>query len=195
MSHEALMRDPSKHYITTYSGLSVYPLSPTPETISIIDIAHQSSCDARFSGATRDFYSVAQHQVVASMVAEAWFGAGCIEAKQSLLHDATEAYLRDIPAGVKHLPQLAGYRDIEDGLAQCIFGRFDVEWPMSPSIKLIDKKLAATEAVSLLLTKPDWLGVGDYEPILGLEIFPLPPKAAEAAFLRRFQDLFGPINA
>jgi len=77
-------------FIQTYSGKRIDFENPDPDQIDIVDIAHGLSNLCRFSGQSKYFYSVAQHSFYVSLV--------CKENKlQALLHDATEAYMADVP--------------------------------------------------------------------------------------------------
>lgn len=51
-------------YMTTYTGLRFYPFHPRREDVRIEDIAHHLALTCRWSGAVREFYSVAQHSVL-----------------------------------------------------------------------------------------------------------------------------------
>lgn len=64
------------------------------------DIAHALSMNCRFNGHTSEFYSVAEHSMLVSAIV--YFLGGSNEQKlEGLLHDATEAYLSDVPAPFK----------------------------------------------------------------------------------------------
>jgi hypothetical protein len=85
--------------ITTFSGVLFRPLLPNPDDIRIADIAHALSQQYRFAGHTRTFYSVAEHSVRVSLLCRP------DDALWGLLHDASEAFLTDVPAPpiqVKH---------------------------------------------------------------------------------------------
>src|SRR6185503_5589264 len=56
---------------------------------------------SRFGGHTRAFYSVAQHSVIVSQLVEER-GGDAEDAFAALMHDATEAYLGDMPHPIKH---------------------------------------------------------------------------------------------
>lgn len=87
-------------WVQTFTGRRVELLAPDPETIAIEDISHALARINRFSGATREAYSVAQHSLhVAELVARETDDPRVILA--ALLHDAHEAYLGDITSPVK----------------------------------------------------------------------------------------------
>lgn len=72
-----------------------YPLALTPDQVHLEDIAHALALKCRWTGHTREFYSVAQHSVhVAELLPPHLQMAG-------LLHDAAEAYLPDVASPIK----------------------------------------------------------------------------------------------
>ncbi len=77
-------------WIQVRSGRKFHPLDPRPEDVDINDIAHALSNLCRFTGHCTDFYSVAQHSVIASQIVPP------ASALAALLHDASEAYMGDI---------------------------------------------------------------------------------------------------
>lgn len=86
-------------FIETYTGRKFYPLSDEPD-FHAEDIAHALAMCCRYNGHGRHFYSVAEHSVIVALLmkdlhlGDPWEG---------LFHDATEAYLSDIPAPFKQL--------------------------------------------------------------------------------------------
>lgn len=164
------------------SGNRFYPLSPTPELIEIEDIAHALGNLCRFGGHTREFYSVAQHCVMCSLVTDAE------SALAALLHDATEAYLVDVPKPIKNL--LPAYINIEDSLATCIEEKFGL-LPgalCSKAVKDVDARMLVTEAVKLLgLEDPaEW---GYSQKPFECDMTPWPPELAKRYYLNRFRQL------
>lgn len=105
-------------WICTASGQKFWPLDPRVGDYKMEDIAHSLSLMCRFNGHTKYFYSVAQHCVhVLQLVkmrldAMNWRNRERHDAKRwALLHDATEAYLCDIPRPLKL--SIVGYKEAE----------------------------------------------------------------------------------
>ena len=88
-------------YLQTVSGRFVNPFDPDPEQIDIDDIARALANVCRFGGHTRHFYSVAQHSVIVSRLVEER-GGDIEDTFAALMHDASEAYLGDMPHPIKH---------------------------------------------------------------------------------------------
>lgn len=124
-------------HLRTISGAFVDPLAPDPDLIHVEDIAHALSHQCRFGGHAPHFYSVAQHSVeVAHLVPEAL-------RLQALMHDASEAYLVDVPRPVK--ARLPGYLAIEEHLMHVVAARFGFAWPLSEVVRLADDAQLAWE--------------------------------------------------
>jgi hypothetical protein len=174
-------------WITTYpSGFAFYPFDPRLEEISIEDIAHHLSNICRWTGATREFYSVAEHSVRMSKIAiDSTIQRWC------LLHDAAEAYLNDMSTPVKRM--LPDYKDAELRIELFIARKFDLPWPMPPLVKRFDMTLLATERRDLILrptdkaVKPEELSIKAHET----HITPLLPQYARKQFMTRYRNLWG----
>ncbi|HET8688901.1 MAG TPA: hypothetical protein VFM18_20005, partial [Methanosarcina sp.] len=129
-------------YIETASGKRVFFLEPDPEQIDIKDIALALSRIPRFNGHTNRFYSVAEH---------CWIGHRFITDRYKLaflLHDATEAYLCDIPSPIKQY--LPDYKKIEEGLERAIADKFMLDFPMNDVVKYMDLAMLSVEAQHLI---------------------------------------------
>lgn len=170
----------ARTWIQTFTGRQVWPLNPRVEDICLEDVAHALANQCRYTGHTRQFYSVAQHSFLAS--------DHCPEAPLwALLHDAAEAYLCDVSRPVKGY--LANYREAEERLERVIAEKFGLPWPMPEAVKVIDLKLLATERRDLMNTPPiPWVSTRDVEP-LAERIAPWPADVAENLFLMRFREL------
>lgn len=131
--------------IRTFKGHYLNVFDPKPESIDIEDIAHALSHVCRFAGHTRIFYSVAQHSIeVMKMCSRENRLAG-------LLHDASEAYMCDLPRPIKrNLPE---YKNIEENLMGVIAQKFGLEYPFHPEIKKADEYQLHIEYCFLMNTE------------------------------------------
>lgn len=167
------------NFIQLYSGKSMYFLEPKEEDIDIFDIAHTLSLLCRYGGHCREFYSVAQHSV---HCAEQASPENKLEA---LLHDATEAYLVDMPRPIKQV--LPGYKDIERNLDIVIRKKFDLPDVMTPEVHYIDNAVLATEKRDLM--QPSERPWADLPPPYEFKITPWTPEVARETFEKMFWNL------
>jgi uncharacterized protein len=174
-------------YLQTVSGRWVNPLDPDPAQFDIEDIARALGNLCRFGGHCRVFYSVAQHSVIVSELVEQR-GGDVEDVFAALMHDASEAYLGDMPHPLKHRSPLgAAFREAEDHLEAALRERFSIKADV-PEIKRADRALLATERRAFSAERWQWPELDGVEP-LDLELTALPPQAAATAFLRRFAEL------
>lgn len=191
-------------WMQTYTGRKFYPQTPEPGMIDIRDIAHGLSLTCRFGGQCDGFYSVAQHCVVMLHYAQCSHfhdhpakGLTTKELKilqrDVLMHDATEAYLGDMPSPVKAL--LPDFKRMEDKLDVVIRRTFDLPEEKHPLVKVLDTGLVVTELRVLcgprpadaLIEVPELPGI-DY---IADEVAPAwKPKVAERNFLNAYKRLF-----
>lgn len=167
-------------WMQTYTGRQFWPLDPRPADIDIMDIAHHLSLICRFGGASREFYSVAQHSVLVSERCDP------ADALWGLLHDAAEAYVGDM---VRPLKRSIGspFEWIEKGVQRTICDVFDLEWEKPDSVRVADERMLFTEARDLVHLGPNgWSHPA--EPYAD-EIVPMSPVEAETAFRLRFAEL------
>lgn len=183
--YDALPKD-NEPWIQTYSGRRFHPLNPYWGAIVLEDISHALSMQCRFSGHVKKFYSVAQHSVLVSYICDS------ADALWGLMHDASEAYLVDIPSPLKRSATFSAYRLLENQMQKVICKRFGLSEDEPPSVKKADKILLSTEARDLMgpLHK-DW--VQPTEP-LPFRIDPLPQQEAKNLFMKRFFELTNDTN-
>ena len=109
----------------TYTGLQIEALSPKVEQIDITDIAHALSRQCRYGGMCKNHYSVARHS--ANVMQAVKVMGGNLETQfYALMHDASEAYLVDIPTPIKI--ELGNYYEIERNWMGTILAGYDNEW-------------------------------------------------------------------
>ena len=154
--------------IRTYTGKYINISNPKPTDIDILDIAHSLSRMPRFAGHTEHFISVAEHSVMCFKQANE------VDKFQALMHDASEAYLVDVPSPVKAM--IPNYYELESRLMCVISEAFGFDWPMKDSIKKIDKIMLEIEWEEYV--------IGSKRPVYtSFDI-------SEAAFLNAFRYCF-----
>jgi hypothetical protein len=137
---------PKDHYATA-TGVAFNPVDPQLDRIRFKDIAVALSNNCRWGGHTEVPYTIAQHSVMVLLVLQHVLGrhATLELRRQALMHDASEAYLLDMPAPIK--AQMPEYRAIEDRLQRAIAIRFGLHYPWACEIHLADKaSMIALEA-------------------------------------------------
>ena len=174
-------------YLQTVSGRWVNPFDPDPEQLDIGDIARALANQCRFGGHCRVFYSVAQHSVIVSELVEER-GGDVEDVFAALMHDASEAYLGDMPHPLKHRSPLgAAFKDAEDHLEAALRQHFAIK-PDVPEIKRADRALLATERRAFSDEAWHWPELEGVEP-LDLELTAMSPDEAQRAFLARHETL------
>lgn len=166
--------------IETFTGKFFDLAAPDPAQVDIADIAHALAHECRFGGHCKFFYSVAQHSV---LIAEHFpynsplFGL-------ALLHDAHEAYCKDIPRPFKHL--LSGYKEMSEAVQAAIHEALlpDVKCGSHElaALKREDNAMCRREAEVLMQSGGEiwkWDGV----PVIHTRIESMRPAAAELYFI------------
>lgn len=159
-----------KNCIRTNSGLYMNIFEPTPEMVNIEDIAHALASLPRFGGHLNKHYSVAQHSVRCCE----W--AVTIEDKKSaLMHDASEAYMLDIPTPIKAM--LPDYKKYEANLMDFISKHFGFTFPLNQSVSTIDYEMLQHEWKNLVVDNNDAFECWDH-------------SMAKSKFIEQFNLLF-----
>lgn len=175
-------------YILTAKGRRFYFDRPEEFVYDIEEGAHALSHICRFTGHVKEFYSVAQHAVLVSLLVPkplAWAG---------LHHDDSESLLNDISSPLKAL--LPDYKRYEHRTEQMIFAQLGIPFPLPPAIKHADLRMLVTEMRDLMTPEQEasallHLGlpsIPNVEPIRAI-IHPLPPRQAKALYLARCEQL------
>lgn len=130
-----------KDFIETVTGDLFYMSKPT---FDIEAIAYALAKNCRFNGHSSIMFTVAQHSVLVMEIMERQnkYDMACWQGDplEGLLHDATEAYLTDIPAPFKHL--LPDFRAVDGQL----------ETTLREHFKLPSKKTFACQ-------RADWIAL------------------------------------
>ncbi len=183
---------PRGPYIKTYSGRVFYLNDPQPEDIHVADIARNLAGINRYTGSSR--FSVAQHCVVAALMAEKFYPDRAYLPAQMLIHDADEAYYGDVSSPLKSL--LKEYRELEDRAQEAVEEAFELAFIDEPTVKEVDFRMWLTEREILFDGRH---GDNDYDG--PLKPFPVDPTMrflfeswgdvdAEKAWLMMHEELF-----
>ena len=139
--------------IMTRSGVDIDPFNSDGVVFNIEDIAHALSNICRFGGHSISFYSVAQHSYRCSLLVSDEY------ALQALMHDATEAFITDVPTPIKRrlfAESNRGQNDIEtlnekeDRLMENIFKQYNIPFPLNKEVKKADSTMLNVEAYELI---------------------------------------------
>ena len=189
--HRRMAADPAAPapgpYLQTVSGRRVNPFDPAPDEIDIADIARALGNLCRFGGHCRVFYSVAQHSVIVSELVE-HRGGDAEDVFAALMHDASEAYLGDMPHPIKHRSPLGtAFKAAEAHLEAAIRDRFGIRADV-PEIKRADRALLATERRAFSTEDWHWPELEGIEP-LDIELTAWSPDEAAIKFRARYDAL------
>ena len=162
------------------SGFAFDLENPSADGMPISDIARALAYQPRWAGATREFYSVAEHCVMVSRLVAPAF------ALDGLGHDADEAVTGDIASCVKvligrdHLKARLG--PIQQALARHFGFRLG-----GVEVKRADLVCMATELRDLL--PPAWMDFGHLPAPHPDRIEPVGPERAYRLFLDRYEEV------
>jgi len=163
----------------TFTGKRFDPMSPTLDDINIEDIAHALSMMCRFGGHCLRYYSVAEHSILMAQKAtkknKLW----------ALLHDASEAYIVDVPRPLKS--HLGGYKECEKNIMAVICEKFGLPQDMPDEVKHLDETILATECNHNMVSVPDNLPFVSNPLNVRLQYWN--PTDAEERFLGFFYSL------
>jgi 5'-deoxynucleotidase YfbR-like HD superfamily hydrolase len=184
---ESIYEAANNRCIRTFTGKSFDILKPE---LDIEDIAHSLSHLCRYNGHCSRFYSVADHSMMVCHI----MGFKL----EGLLHDASEAYLSDVPAPVKQL--LPDWKKLEDHLDYEVRKTWNLPITETEECKRADRLALFIEAYQLQRNRgADFLdpdGIRD-EAIALLEAKPefqmdnwiTTPENSKRCFLEFFHDL------
>lgn len=180
-------------FMKTYTGKTFFVTEPERTDFNISDVAHALSNLCRFGGHTKHFYSVAQHAIMVSDIVGSLTDNDPSLMLWGLMHDATEAYMIDLPTPIKNvMPQ---YRKREDKLMDLLIVAFKLpphgEAKQLPEVvKKADRVALVTEARQLMRRGvSDWSV--EYKTLKPYKVLisNMTPSEAKTAFLTRYSEL------
>ena len=175
------MGDRRGEWIQMTSGIAFWPADPREEEVRLEDIAHSLAMLCRFGGHCSDFYSVAEHSVHVSRLCStpeiALWG---------LMHDASEAYLIDLPRPIKRM--FPEYSFLEHDVMRAICDRFGLPHEMPAEVKRHDEAMLMCEAAALMTPPPmPWEESSVLAAATKLELWT--PVQAKVFFLQEFVSI------
>jgi uncharacterized protein len=175
-------------FIQTVSGRRVNPFALAASDIDVDDIAQALANQCRFGGHCESFYSVAEHSCLAADLVRSR-GGDATDALWALLHDASEAYLGDLPRPLKHFSEFGRlYCEAEARLQEAIMEHFGLPRAVPVELSAVDRSLLAAERRALMAATWEWPELKGIEPA-SVTIERWPPEQAAAEFRRRYTEL------
>jgi 5'-deoxynucleotidase YfbR-like HD superfamily hydrolase len=162
------------------SGFTLDLQAPDATGMPIEDIARALAYQPRWAGATRTFYSVAEHSIMVSRLVPDQL------ALSGLLHDSDEAITGDIVSVVKVLIGRDHLKARLEPIKRALERRFGFRCDLA-AVKHADLVCMATELRDLL--PPAWMEWGHLPPPLPEKIQPVGPDRAYALFIERYEEL------
>lgn len=141
----------------TVTGQRIDLRNPTPDMIVMYDVATGLCHECRFGGQLHHFYSVAMHTLLVLRLVQ----CAKLDANEkhrlcraALVHDMSEAYLKDIP---KPLKVILGevYAQLEDAWMAAIRQKWDVTISDLEAVKPYDIRAVEIEHQVLRLQQPN----------------------------------------
>ena len=159
-----------------------------PGDVSLHDIAHSLSMSCRYGGHCREFYSVAEHSVILAELILEQYGDTRL-AYNALMHDATEAYVCDLPRPIKYKLLKDGITWFQEAETQVwgiicqAFGTQFLDVDMDPRIKQADERIIRDERGQNMNPSTNHWATDELEP-LGVVIECWSPSKAYVEFIR-----------
>ena len=145
------LRDRSlMHSLQTYGGRFIWPLEPYADEIDYLSVAHGLACEVRYGNQSPYPLPVAWHSMALSRVVPQKY------AQAALIHDAAEAYLKDVPRPIRRQePFKTLYGDVEERLLKVCFEHFGVDYAlMDDEFLFYDIKMSWCEMTVWAQTSP-----------------------------------------
>lgn len=177
---DLLKRPSGRTAMLMASGFTFDLEAPCADGMPITDVARSLAYQPRWAGATREFYSVAEHSVMVSRLVPPAF------ALDGLCHDLDESISGDIASCVKVLIGRDYLKDRLGPIKQALAKRFGFRLD-GVEVKRADLVCMATELRDLL--PPAWMDFGHLPAPHTDKIIPVGPERAYSLFLDRYEEL------
>lgn len=186
----------ASEWIVTFSGKRWFFDDPNPSVICIEDVAHHTSNICRYTGAPKDFYSVAEHCVLlANHVLHNYTEGEAAKwkmkdrmrwAREILLHDAAETYYNDMSRPLKN--RVPDYKTEQKRGELVVANVFGLTYPEPAWLKDLDSRIVFDEYEQAMPQTKLWLDFADLGG-LGVKLKFWLPRRAEREFLDTYNFL------
>ena len=176
---DLLERPDGRMILLTRSGFAVDLIAPDCDGLPIEDLARSLAHQPRWAGATKSFYSVAEHVVLASRLVPDAF------AYDALMHDLEEALIGDLPTPVKNLIGREVLKKRLEPLKKALARTFGYRLNLH-QVKHADMICMATELRDLM--PPAWVDWPHLPPPASERIEPVGPERAYELFMTRYEE-------
>lgn len=186
-------------YILTATGNRFHydlPVEEMVHNISIQDIATSLSKTCRYGGHSLHFYSVAEHSVLVARALEKAYPHYPDLAMYGLLHDASEAYIRDLPGPFKATMSNHGeYAHMERKIQCAVYRHEGLDYPSFGwryIVNTVDELIYAAEQPALfphIQDEPRWVEDNEFFSAGDGTVKCLPWNKAYSLFMDTYNDL------
>ncbi len=150
----------------TVTGRTIDILHPDPDSFCVFDMGNGLAMEPRYSCQIRRPYSVGEHSLLGLSALRVLFGDAVtpLVDLHFLLHDASEAYLKDVMGPFKHWDGMIGYRVVENRFQEAIMAalHLDPDPEIYAMVKKADKAMYQIENLQLR-------GIKTEDPIIPLD--------------------------
>jgi hypothetical protein len=155
---------PVDYWIQTANGHKISFTNMSQNVYDIEDIATSLSRQCRFNGHCTKFYSVAEHCV---HMANVWWAQNKKYGSPAcLMHDASEAYVCDIPTPLKNYLGKS-YRDLEAKIMKGIWEQHHIQLPYEMTeLRKHDHNMLYTEFLALVDKKDKTQANWNFDPFV-----------------------------
>lgn len=181
----------SRPWLQLHDGSQWFADAPHAHDYKVEVIAHALSQQCRFAGHSIYPYTVLHHSLLVGIeVARHTLDKAMIRA--ALSHDFAEAFVVDMPAPIKRMPEMGGYRRLIKAVERAIAAHFELTpYLEHQRIKLADLVLLATEHRDVLGPSPhdaEWLPL---PPPREERIFEMDAASVRTGFLAMWKEMGG----
>lgn len=173
------------NFVTTRDGHLFYFDQLNVESIPLHSVAHSLSQQCRFNGHIEEHYSVAEHSVhISHLVLE--YGGSPDTALYGLLHDASEAFMGDMPRPLKKM--FPAFSNLESRIMEKYCELYSIDDPDVKMVQWLDCNIVRDEAEKFYAEPPEW--TKEYASVIHPDrLLGWDAMAVKYIFLEQFQHL------